>query len=96
MLASSQVPNVAGRHSTPRWYWGVLQETYEVFLCVRRRWRLHRMQHLDDHMLDDIGVTRDELEWAIRLPLRVNAALELHSCARRRRETGSKGRRRDR
>jgi len=78
MLASSQLRNVAHRRSTPTWSAALLRGTFELLLSVRRRWRLHRMQWLDDHMLDDIGITRDELEWAIRLPLRTNAALALH------------------
>jgi uncharacterized protein YjiS (DUF1127 family) len=41
--------------------------------------------HLDDRMLDDIGVTREEVEWAANLPIRVNASQALHarSSARR-------------
>ncbi|MGI9503259.1 MAG: hypothetical protein ACR2RE_09415, partial [Geminicoccaceae bacterium] len=78
MLASSQLRNVADRRSTPTWYAALLRGTCELLLSVRRRWCLYRMQWLDDHMLDDIGATRDELEWAIRLPLRTNAALALH------------------
>ena len=39
----------------------------------------------DDHILNDIGVRRDEILWAARLPLTVNAAIALHdrSCRRR-------------
>lgn len=85
MLASSQTQNVANQLGMPKWYAALLRETRDLVLSVRRRWRLHRMQSLDDHMLDDIGVTRDELQWAIGLPFRVNAALALHERARRRR-----------
>lgn len=35
------------------------------------------MLGLEDHMLDDIGLTRRDVEWANRLPLSVNAATEL-------------------
>lgn len=62
---------------------------YDLAQSVRRRWRLYRMQWLDDQLLDDIGVTREELEWAIRLPLRVNAALALHDRARERRNSAA-------
>jgi uncharacterized protein YjiS (DUF1127 family) len=40
---------------------------------------------LDEKMLDDIGVTREEVEWAASLPLRVNASHALYTIARRRR-----------
>ena len=41
---------------------------------------------LDDKMLDDIGITREELEWAASLPLRVNASHALYARARKRRD----------
>jgi uncharacterized protein YjiS (DUF1127 family) len=44
---------------------------------IRRRRRFYRLHELDDHMLDDIGVTRGEVEIAGRLPLSVDAATEL-------------------
>ncbi len=54
-----------------------------------RNWRsrraVSRLDRLDDHLLRDIGVTREELRWATRLPLSRNAALELDDLARRRR-----------
>lgn len=49
----------------------------------RRHFR--RLLALEDRMLDDIGVTRDEVEYACRLPLSVNAAIELRRLAHRRR-----------
>lgn len=56
-------------------------------LQARRRKRFNRLLDLDDHMLDDIGVTRHEVEYAARLPHGVNAATELRriSLERRRR-----------
>lgn len=54
-----------------------------------RNWQAHRavsrLDRLDDHMLNDIGVTREEVRWAAGLPLTVNAALELEERATRRR-----------
>jgi uncharacterized protein YjiS (DUF1127 family) len=41
---------------------------------------------LDDKMLDDIGVTREEVKWAASLPLRVNASHALYARARKRRD----------
>ncbi len=44
-----------------------------------------RLSQLDDYMLRDIGITRDEIAWASRLPLSQNAALELEERALKRR-----------
>ena len=54
---------------------------------AHRRKGFKRLLDLDDHMLDDIGVLRHEVEHASRLPLSVNAATELRriSLERRRR-----------
>jgi uncharacterized protein YjiS (DUF1127 family) len=58
--------------------------------CRYRHWKARRkvraMQDLDDRMLADIGVRRDEVLWASRLPLSVNAALELEQAAYGRRK----------
>lgn len=48
----------------------------------QRRRHFLRLLDLDDHLLDDVGYSRDEVCWAARLPLRVNAAVAL---SRRRR-----------
>lgn len=65
---------------------------YDLAQSVRRRWRLYRMRWLDDQLLDDIGVTREELDWAIRLPLGVNAALALQDRAKKRRRAAAAAR----
>ena len=51
---------------------------------VRRKVRA--LADNNDHILDDIGVQRDEIEWASRLPLTVNAAIALNDRASRRRK----------
>ena len=52
---------------------------------IARNWRARRnvrnMLELDDRMLADIGVRRDEVAWASQLPLAVNAAIELEAAA---------------
>lgn len=54
----------------------------------RARSKVRALDDLDDRMLVDIGVRRDEITWASHLPLSVNAALELENAAfRRRRKT---------
>ncbi len=56
--------------------------------AIRRRRGFNRLNNLDDHMLDDIGVTRGEVQYASALPLSVDAATELRrvSLERRRRK----------
>jgi uncharacterized protein YjiS (DUF1127 family) len=57
-----------------------------IFGQLIRNWRARRavarMDRLDDHMLRDIGVTREDLRWAAGLPLTVNAALAMEERAR--------------
>ena len=59
---------------------------------VTRNWKAKRriaaLSNFDDYMLRDIGVTRDEVQWAAGLPLTVNAALALEERAFRRRPAG--------
>lgn len=50
-----------------------------------RNWRTRRriaaLGHFDDYLLKDIGVTRQEVQWAVGLPLTVNAAMALEERA---------------
>jgi uncharacterized protein YjiS (DUF1127 family) len=59
---------------------------------VSRNWKAKRriasLGNFDDYMLRDIGVTRDEVQWAAGLPLTVNAAVALEERALRRRQSG--------
>ena len=59
---------------------------------VSRNWKAKRriavLADFDDYMLRDIGVTRDEIQWAAGLPLTVNAAVALEERAFRRRHVG--------
>jgi len=72
------------------------------FSLVRRVWRnwqarkrVTDLSTYDDYMLNDIGVTRDEIQWAAGLPLTVNAALALEDRALRRRRRVQKRSSRD-
>ncbi len=60
---------------------------------VTRNWKAKRriaaLSNFDDYMLRDIGITRDEVQWAAGLPLTVNAAIALEERAFRRRHTGA-------
>jgi uncharacterized protein YjiS (DUF1127 family) len=53
-----------------------------------RNWRarraVQRLDLMDDRMLRDIGLTREDLRWASGLPLSVNAALAMDHRARSR------------
>ena len=59
---------------------------------VTRNWKAKRriaaLANFDDYMLRDIGITRDEVQWAAGLPLTVNAAVALEERAFRRRHVG--------
>ncbi|MEQ9042088.1 MAG: DUF1127 domain-containing protein [Silicimonas sp.] len=57
----------------------------ERLLKARRRKGFNRLLDLDDHILDDIGVLRHEVEHASRLPLSVDAATELRRMSLERR-----------
>ncbi len=54
-----------------------------------RNWKIRRkvraLDEHDDHLLDDIGVLRNEIAWASNLPLSINAAVALNDRANRRR-----------
>ena len=45
-----------------------------LFRNWKARRRIAHLQELDDYLLDDIGVTRDDLKWASQTPLNENAA----------------------
>ncbi len=46
----------------------------------RARSSLHQLQQLDDRVLADIGITRDDLTWADYLPTSRNPISELARC----------------
>ena len=61
--------------------------------AIKKRWAEHaqrrtdraafrHMLTLDDDILDDIGVTRANVEWASQLPLHLSASRELEQLAR--------------
>ena len=52
----------------------------------KARRQVRRLADLDDHTLEDIGVTRTEIAWAARLPLSVNAAVLMYQRAAARRQ----------
>jgi uncharacterized protein YjiS (DUF1127 family) len=50
---------------------------------VRRA--VSRLDRLNDRLLRDVGITRDDVRWAASLPLSENAARALMMCAEHRR-----------
>lgn len=60
-----------------------LVSQYEEFRD--RRDSFKALLQLDENMLQDIGMTRGDIRWAARLPLSMNAALELRKLTERRR-----------
>jgi len=78
---------------------GQLVAREEIFSRYQFRFQLSRLLHNwlvrrkvraladnDDNILDDIGLRRDEIAWASRLPMTVNAAIALQDRACRRRQ----------
>ena len=59
-------------------------------LVILRNWiarrRVKSLQDREDRILDDIGVTREEITWASNLPLSENAAHALEQASYRRRK----------
>jgi len=54
-----------------------------------RRRRLRRVDDLDDHILQDIGISRDDLRAALRLPLSVDPVWEVQRQSRARGRRGA-------
>ena len=53
-----------------------------------RRRKLASLLDLDDHMLADVGVTREDLKWVLDLPFSHDPGLELQRRALRNRARG--------
>ncbi len=53
---------------------------------IRRRRKMTRLLDLSDQMLNDIGVTRGEIDLALRSPLSTDAATELRRMSLERRK----------
>ena len=70
-------------------------EKYVHRLQAYRQNRINRLAfravlRLDDHMLRDIGLTRDDVLWADQLPMSRSAAKELNKVSKLRRQAASR------
>jgi len=68
---------------------GRIYANIKQYYTLRRQRNIDRqafshLHSLEDHILADIGVTRDDVNWAGKLPLEKNAACELQKIARQR------------
>lgn len=68
----------------------ILRPLVEAFRNRRRRHRFADLQQLDDHLLRDIGLTRDDIGWGLSLPLREDAALLVRRRMAQRMPAGSR------
>lgn len=68
---------------------GFFAVAHERWRNFKRRGRVMAMAELDDNMLYDIGVTRDEIEYASGLPLSQNPVDALYRTALERRRRSS-------
>lgn len=76
------VETTAITSAQPRFGLEFIRQAYHNW-TVRRR--IRALDTYDDRILQDIGVTRDEIAWAGNLPLTVNAAWQISSASRTRR-----------
>ena len=68
--------------------YGVVSFARRILRNWKARRRVVNLGNFDDYLLKDIGITRDEVQWAAGLPLTVNAAIALEERAFRRRRNG--------
>lgn len=64
---------------------GVLRRMFRNWTARRN---IAKLTELDDNLLQDIGVTREDIHWAKGLPLAVNAAIALEELIFRRQRRG--------
>jgi uncharacterized protein YjiS (DUF1127 family) len=65
---------------------------FSIITRLWRNWqarkRIEDLRTYDDYMLRDIGLTREEVQWAAELPLTVNSTLALEERAFKRQHDG--------
>ena len=68
-----------------RWSWLRFDWVVSLWKAWGRRRRFSMLLNLDDHLLEDIGATRGEVEDLLDEPLDVNAAFALREMSKIRR-----------
>ncbi len=58
-------------------YSGLFDPLFRLFDAWQRRRRFGRLRDLDDRQLRDVGLTRDDVAWGMRLPVREDAAMRI-------------------
>ena len=56
---------------------GLVHDVHTVLRAWNNRRKLAKLDDLDDHLLADLGITRNDLHWALHLPFAVDPAIEL-------------------
>lgn len=54
---------------------------FSLFRNWRARCQMAALAKCDDKLLEELGIRRDEVQWAARLPLSQNPQLALEGCA---------------
>jgi uncharacterized protein YjiS (DUF1127 family) len=66
----------------------ILDKAFAAFSALKNRRRLAVLTDLDDHLLADLGVSRDDVRWALDLPFSYDPGVELQKRALRNRQPG--------
>lgn len=74
---------------------GLISGARRLLSSVAHHWKsrsdMARLRELDDHQLADIGITREDLSWALTRPFSHDPTHALEECALRRRGRGWRG-----
>ena len=85
--AASFIASQSG-HSSSGILLAAAKAVRSAFHAWQSRRKLVRLLDLDDHMLADVGVTREDVRWALDLPFSHDPSLELQRRALRQRALG--------
>jgi len=66
----------------------LLRDVRTAFRSWNARRHLKTLSEFDDHMLADIGITREDVRWALGLPFAYDPGIELQRRALRNRARG--------
>ncbi len=66
----------------------VVRDLSAAFRSWNKRRQLKTLSEFDDHLLADIGVTKDDVRWALDLPFAYDPGVELQRRALRNRVRG--------